>query len=280
MQKLQREFAFEMEDFDFLRKIVNARTGIVVTDEKQEMFYSRLVRRLRLLNLDSFTAYCEHIREDITGNELLELTNAITTNLTAFFREPHHFEFLSDTLIPGLLRQQTRGEQLLRVWSAGCSTGEEAYSLAMTMDKALSYTDGWDWKLLSTDIDSRVLRHAADGVYPAEKVAVLSDETLKRCFLRGKTSTEQVKVKPELAGKIKFGQLNLMDDWRFTNPLDIIFCRNVIIYFEQSSKMVLMNKFADALKPGGYLFLGHSESLYHLSDRFESLGNTIYRKLE
>lgn len=276
---MQKEYAFEAEDFDFLRKIVNARTGIVVADEKKEMFYSRLVRRLRLLGLDSFAAYCDHIREDITGNELLELTNAITTNLTAFFREPHHFEYLSDTLIPDLLQQSTQ-QRLLRVWSAGCSTGEEPYSLAMTLDRAFADVDAWDWKLLSTDIDSRVLQHASEGIYLADKVSGLPKETLKRCFLRGKSSAEQVKVKPALAEKIKFGQLNLMDDWGLKHPVDIIFCRNVIIYFERESKIRLINRFADTLVPGGYLFLGHSESLYHLSDRFESLGNTIYQKIE
>ncbi|MCW8890124.1 MAG: protein-glutamate O-methyltransferase CheR [Sedimenticola sp.] len=279
MQESQREFVFKQEEFDFLRKIVNARTGIVVADEKLEMFYSRLVRRLRLLKLDSFAAYCGYIREDITGNELLELTNAITTNLTAFFREPHHFNYLADTLIPSLVQHAT-DERLLRVWSAGCSTGEEAYSLAMTLDQTLSPNTHWDWKLLSTDIDSRVLHHAAEGVYPADKVAVLPEETLKHYFLRGKTLADQVKVKPALAKRVKFGQLNLMEAWGFKNPLDIIFCRNVIIYFERKSKIKLIDKFADALKPGGHLFLGHSESLYHLSDRFESLGNTIYRKIE
>lgn len=279
MQQSNREYQFEQEDFEFLRKIVNARTGIVVADEKKEMFYSRLVRRLRFLNLRSFSEYCHHIRDDMTGNEVLELTNAITTNLTAFFREPHHFEFLTDTMIPEM-KLAHPDDHVLRAWSAGCSTGEDAYSLAMILDQAFPASSKGSWKVLATDIDTRVIRHAADGVYSMDKVSTVPAEMLKRCFLRGKNHIDRVKVKPELAARLKFGQLNLMDDWSYKNPLDFIFCRNMIIYFERASKIKLINQFADALKPGGYLFLGHSESLYHLSDRFESLGKTIYRKIE
>lgn len=277
MTEKNREFPFTRQDFEFLRRIANQRTGIVVTDDKFDMFYSRLSRRVRKLGLGDFAQYCELIRNDSNGEEALELINAITTNLTAFFRENHHFEYLANTLIPELLTQRGQS-RTIKAWSAGCSTGEEPYSLAMTLLECLPA--GWQAQILATDIDSNVLERAASGIYAYERVKDLAPSRLKRWFKRGKGHQDgKVRVKTEVRELVHFAQLNLMENWQVDGPMDFMFCRNVIIYFDKNSKIRLMDRYADALAPGGLLFIGHSESLYKISDRFQLIGNTIYRKL-
>jgi chemotaxis protein methyltransferase CheR len=273
-----REFAYTQSDFNFLRKLAHERTGIVVGDDKFDMFYARLSRRVRKLGLKDFRAYCEVVRQDRDGAEMLELTNAITTNLTAFFRENHHFDYLAGQVVQEHLQQHVRS-QPLRLWSAGCSTGEEPYSLSMSILEALPSHRRGDLRILATDIDSNVLATAAQGVYRNERVEGISQARLKRWFLRGKgKNAGSVKLKPEVRSPIEFGQLNLMEDWRLEPGFDVIFCRNVIIYFGKEDKARLAERYANALRDGGYLFIGHSESLYKVSDRFELIGNTIYRK--
>lgn len=273
----QREFAFSRGDFEFLSSIINQRAGIVVTDDKFNMFYSRLSRRLRLLNLKSFAQYCEIIRQDESGEETVELINAITTNLTAFFRENHHFEYFRDVVLPQHREQNPDGP--FRIWSAGCSTGEEPYSLAMVIAETYPTQLSSQVSLMATDLDSNVLATGSRGVYALSRVSGIEDKRLKQWFLRGKGRQHgQVRVKPELSRMISFSQLNLMENWQVEKQ-DVIFCRNVIIYFDKATKKRLVNKFADALKPGGYLFVGHSESLYKITDRFELIGNTVYRKV-
>jgi chemotaxis protein methyltransferase CheR len=273
-----REFAYTQSDFNFLRKLANARTGIVVGDDKFDMFYARLSRRVRKLGLKDFRAYCEAVRQDRDGHEVLELVNAITTNLTAFFRENHHFEYLAGSVVKEHLQQHVRAKPL-RIWSAGCSTGEEPYSLSMSVLEALPGHRAGDLEILATDIDSNVLDTAAKGVYRSERVDGISPPRLKRWFLRGKgNNAGSVKVKSEARRPIEFGQLNLMEDWRIEPGLDVIFCRNVIIYFGKEDKRRLADQYANVLRDGGYLFIGHSESLFKISDRFELIGNTIYRK--
>ncbi len=274
-----REFPFTRKDFAFLSKVIHDRTGIVVTDDKFNMFYSRLSRRLRALRLDSFKDYCELVKHDRDGTETIELTNAITTNLTAFFRENHHFEYLANTVIPEMMGKNTNHK--FSIWSAGCSTGEEPYSLAMTIkESSLGISNQWKVDFTATDLDSNVVATAQRGVYSLSRVEGISKGRLKKFFLRGKGGQEGlVKVKPELTRMIEFGQLNLMDNWS-VEPKDVIFCRNVIIYFNKETKTKLVNKYAESLRPGGYLVIGHSESLYKISDRFELIGNTIYRKVK
>ncbi|QFY89086.1 protein-glutamate O-methyltransferase CheR [Magnetovirga frankeli] len=279
VEEKQREFRFTRKNFNFLRKISNQRTGIVVSDDKFDMFYSRLSRRVRALGLSDFSAYCAYVRDDPSGKEVLELVNAITTNLTAFFRERHHFDYLSRTVIPQI-RQGNAAQRRLRIWSAGCSTGEEPYSLAITLREAASQLSGWDYRINATDIDSNVLATAARGVYPLERTKGIEHARLKRWFFRGHGANQGlVRVKPSLRELIDFGQLNLMEDWQMEGPLDVIFCRNVIIYFDKETKARLVDRYAQNLKLGGYLFIGHSESLYKVSERFESIGNTIYRRV-
>ncbi len=272
-----REFPFTQRDFRFLSETIHQRTGIVVSDDKFNMFYSRLSRRVRALQLSSFKAYCDVIKNDQDGVETNELINAITTNLTAFFRENHHFEYLSQAVIPDLASKNT--DRSRKVWSAGCSTGEEPYSLAITLKEA-GLSTAWTIDLQATDLDSNVLATASRGIYAMSRVEGMSKSRLKRWFLKGKGSQKgMVRVKPELTRMINFGQLNLMDNWR-VEAKDIIFCRNVIIYFNKETKTRLVNMYADSLKLGGYLFIGHSESLYKITDRFELIGNTVYRKIK
>lgn len=278
MQEKAREFPFTRKDFDFLRRIANERTGIVVKDEKFDMFYSRLCRRVRRLGLNNFSEYCDFLQDGNAEEEVLELVNAITTNLTAFFRENHHFEYLRQSLIPELLKKN-QDSRKIRIWSAGCSTGEEPYSLSMTLKESLSSAAGWNARILATDIDSNVLAKASKGVYPLDRVKGIPKPQLRRWFMRGKGDQSGfARLKPEVRSQIDFAQLNLMDNWSVDGPVDVIFCRNVIIYFDRDSKVKLIDRYADNLVEGGHLFIGHSESLFKISDRFELIGNTIYRK--
>ncbi len=274
----QREFEFTDEHFHCIIELVRQHAGIKLSEAKRDMAYSRLVRRLRELQLDSFDVYCRMLRED-PGDELIQFTNAITTNLTAFFRENHHFDHLAQTLLPALLREKA-GRRQIRIWSAGCSTGEEPYSIAMVAREVVPQRAGWEVKISATDLDSNVLATAGSGVYPMERVETLPQARLRRWFLRGKGGNHgRVKVRPELRELIEFGQLNLLREWPFREPFDIIFCRNVVIYFDKPTQRRLFDRYADILAPGGHLFIGHSESLFKVSERFELLGNTIYRKI-
>ncbi len=275
---IEREFEFTQEEFNFLRKIVNDRTGIVVVDEKIDMFYSRLARRVRKLGLPSFKQYCDVIRDEKDGLEAAQLINAITTNLTSFYREGYHFEFLSKSLVPELIRTDPK-QKRLRIWSAGCSTGEEPYSIAVTLNQLGLPAKGWDIEILATDIDSNVLEHAARGVYGLDQIQSIPDQYVRSGFLKGKGGRfGKVRVKQDVRNLVKFAQLNLNSEWSLPEPMDVVFCRNVIIYFDTESKKKLVDRIAENLKTEGYLFIGHSESLFRVSNRLELVGKTIYRK--
>ncbi len=275
---VEREFRFTADDFEFLRDIVNRSTGIVVTDEKEDMFYSRLARRIRRLGLNDFKQYCDLIKNDEDGIETAMLANAITTNLTSFFREEHHFHFLSQTILPELVKTTATGRRL-RIWSAGCSTGEEPHSIAVTICESELLTSGWDVRILATDVNSEVLAQAAEGIYSQGRVEGIHQQRLQQWFLKGKGGRQgMVRVKPEVRRLIDFAELNLISAWSLPEPVDFVFCRNVIIYFNRQTKKILVDRIADNLKIGGYLFLGHSESLFMVSERFELITNTVYRK--
>lgn len=273
----QREFAYTRADFDRLRQLSRDYSGIQVSDDKFDMFYSRLVKRLRTLGLSSFRSYADYLSAH-PDREFTEFINSVTTNLTAFFRENHHFEFLAKQALPQICRQSV-GRKTLRAWSAGCSTGEEPYSLAMTLQEHLP-TD-WRCQILATDLDTQVLRTAADGVYPLEAVASVDERRLRQWFQKGVGRQDRrVRVKAALREAIEFRQLNLMRDWPELSGFDLIFCRNVLIYFDRTTKETLAKRYWQALRPGGYLFIGHSESLHQLDTGFEALGQTVYRKSE
>lgn len=269
-----KEFEFTTDDFDYLRGIVTKTTGIVAPDDKYTMYYSRLARRLRTLGLTDFRAYRSYL-ENNTEKESIELVNAVTTNLTSFFREKHHFDYIRETLIPEKVRSNDRR---LRIWSAGCSTGEEPYTIAITLMQAIPDPESWDIKILATDIDSNVLQTGSGGVYDSSRVESMDVSLLRMYFKKGSgANAGKVRVNPELRQYIQFKQLNLLHEWPIAEKMDFIFCRNVVIYFDKETKTRLVERFADKLANSGTLFMGHSESLYKSTERFRLLGKTIYQ---
>jgi len=273
----EREFDFKDQDFGRVKTIVYDFAGIDLNDSKKNLVYNRLSKRIRFLNMQSFSEYLDFV--DSQGEaEFVHLINAITTNLTFFFRENHHFDYLAKTVIPGLVESNSSSKKI-RIWSAGCSTGEEPYSIAIVLKESMP--PGWDAKVIATDLDSNVVNTGQMGVYKTDRLKGVSEERKKRWFLKGSGSQAGfVKVKPELQDIIEFGQLNLMNDWPIKDSIDVIFCRNVVIYFDKPTQTKLFSRYADRLPDNGHLFIGHSESLYKVSDRFELLGQTIYKKVK
>jgi chemotaxis protein methyltransferase CheR len=274
------EYEFELTDAEFkrLRDLVHARTGIALSESKRELLYGRLARRLRKLNLTSFAEYC-HLVESDDSAELQELTNAITTNLTSFFREDYHFKQLSLEALPQI--EATRsGKRRIRLWSAGCSTGEEPYSLAIVMRERLAQLASWDIKLLATDIDSKVLATATEGVYAADRFKGVAPERVQGWFREVPGRPGFLSASDELKNLITFKQLNLLDPWPMKGPFDVIFCRNVVIYFDKETQRGLFDRMADLQEPGGWLFIGHSENLHNVTRRYKLVGRTVYRRVE
>ena len=271
-----REFPFSDAEFAFIRELVEQHAAIKLPDTKRQMVYGRLVRRLRELRLGSFAEYVALLRDDAGGPEFVNLINAVTTNLTSFFREKHHFDVLREKVIPEFVTRNS-AKRSLRIWSAGCSTGEEPYSIAMTVLDCLPA--GWDLKILATDIDTKVLATASAGVYGEDRIRSLPDTLKRRGFLRGRgESSDKVRVRPEFQQPISFKQLNLMEAWPMRGQFDFIFCRNVVIYFDKPTQQRLFDRFADQLVYGGYVFLGHSETMHNLTTRVRLLGQTVYQK--
>jgi chemotaxis protein methyltransferase CheR len=272
-----REFHFSDRDFEFIRQLVGERTGIVLGENKRELVYGRLARRLRQLGVATFAEYCDFVQAR-PDTEVHEIINAITTNLTSFFREAHHFQYLAGEVLPRLL-ERNAAKRRLRIWSAGCSTGEEPYSIAVTLAESLPHIGGWDVRILATDVDSNVLATAERGIYALERVSGLEAERRRRWFRRGTgAQAGQAKISDEVKRLIAFRHLNLMEAWPMRGPFDAIFCRNVVIYFDKPTQARLFNRFAGILDPEGYLFVGHSETLLGVSDAFELVGRTVYRR--
>jgi chemotaxis protein methyltransferase CheR len=265
------------QEFNFIRTVVEKNTGIILNATKRQLVQGRLVRRIRELSLRSFGEYCELVRNG-GPEELVALINLITTNVTAFFRESHHFDSLATLMLPeAVVRNETT--RRLRIWSAGCSSGEEPYSIAMTTADFMAKYRGWDFKILATDIDSNILATAASGVYPLDRLQGVSDQQRQRFFTMGVGAQAGLAcIKPELQNMVTFRSLNLMDEWPMQGPFDVIFCRNVMIYFDQPTRDRLLEKYARLLVTGGYLCLGHSESIQLQHPSFKLIGKTIYRK--
>ena len=270
---MAKEYSFTDQEFKFITNMAYEACGIVLGSHKREMVYSRLARRICVLKLFSFAQYIEYLKQD-RNNEFSHFINAITTNLTSFFREPYHFDYLSDNLIQQII-EHNQSTKKVRIWSAGCSTGEEPYSIAMTV--ADQFPSSWNVKILATDLDSNVLAKASIGEYSANSIIGLDEPLKKRFFLQNKR-TGMFKVRPELKKNIYFKRLNLLEPWPMTGKFDVIFCRNVVIYFDHCTKVSLFHRFEQTLTPDGHLFLGHSETMHKVKCDFTPLGKTMYRK--
>jgi chemotaxis protein methyltransferase CheR len=269
------EYSLKEEEYQRFCTLIYDESGISLGNQKHSLLASRLSKRLRDLGLATFTEYYEMLIEDKTGEEFTRMLDLISTNKTDFFREPKHFDFLRERIVPELA-----GAKRIRIWSSACSSGEEPYTIAMTLYDGIQSPAQWDIKILASDLSTRVLAKAAAGTYDEERVRAVPPDTVKRHFLRGRgESADLIKVKPHLMEMIHFQRMNLMDDrFPIKTPLDLIFCRNVMIYFDHPTQETLVNKFHHYLKPGGYLFIGHSESLQWVKHPFEAVAPTIYRK--
>jgi chemotaxis protein methyltransferase CheR len=280
-QPLVGTFPITDQEFDAFRELILRETGIFLSDAKRQLVSSRLAKRLRRFGFKTFSQYYDYLMtQDPEGKERLQMINCITTNKTDFFREAHHFTFLREQVCPQWQERARRsGVRRVRVWSAGCSSGEEPYSIAITLKEALGCLTGWDVKVLASDIDTEMLRVGERGIYPAEKLKGVPQEVQHRYFLRGTGEwTGHLQVRPEIRSLVAFRRINLIaEPWPIYTRFDVIFCRNVIIYFNRDTQRRLFERLASYLAQDGYLLVGHSESLYWLGNLFVPLRSTIYR---
>jgi chemotaxis protein methyltransferase CheR len=270
-----REFSFETRDFARVRRLIHERVGISLSEAKQDMVYGRLSRRLRALHTDSFRCYLDSLEAAPDSPEWQNFVNALTTNLTAFFREPHHFDTLKSHLA-GLPRGRP-----VTLWCAAASTGEEPYSIAMACAEHYGSLRP-PVRILATDVDTEALQKAARGVYAADRIGDLDATRRKAFFLRGTgPNTGQVRVRPALSKLITYRQLNLVDQaWPVRGSVDVIFCRNVMIYFDKPTQAAILRQFHPRLVSGGLLIAGHSESYLNLPELFTPRGQTVYARVD
>ncbi len=268
-----REFQFTTADFERVRKLIYDRAGIALAPVKQDMVYSRLARRLRAHGYTTFAQYLAHLERG-DEKEWETFTNSLTTNLTSFFREPHHFVILAQQMAKSK-------ERPFRIWCSAASTGEEPYSLAITACEAYKSLTP-PVTILASDIDTNVLATAAKGVYAADRVEKMELERLRQFFLKGSGAQQgQVRVRPELQKLVTFTRVNLLDArWPLQGPFDALFCRNVMIYFDKPTQYEILKKFRPQLREDGLLYAGHSESFLHAADQFRSLGRTVYERAD
>ena len=267
----EREFEFSDNDFSRVRTLIYEHAGLSLSPNKHDMVYSRLARRLRERKLTTFAQYLQ-LLESGNGDEWQAFTNALTTNLTSFYREAHHFPILAEHIA----RRARTSREPVSVWCCASSTGEEPYTIAMTVTEALGNNPAA--RILATDLDTNVLAKADAGVYDLDRIESITAERQRRFFLRGSGARAGfVKVRPELRKLITFRQLNLLDpQWPIRGPFDAIMCRNVMIYFDKETQRKILEKFAPLLRSDGLLFAGHSESFFHTADLFKLRGNTVY----
>lgn len=279
----QKTVVLSDQDFTILSEYIHTRYGIKVPYAKKVLLETRLRKRLMVLRMSSYSEYREFVMGPQGTDEIIQMIDAVSTNKTEFFREPHHFDYLVKNALPELAVHYGSGiKHHLMMWSAGCSSGEEPYSLAMTLAEFSEHYPGftYDYVVLATDISTKVLDIAVKAVYPEDRISHMPLDIKKKYLLRSKDPEKKVvKIVPEIRNHVRFRRLNLMDsDFGFREPMDIIFCRNVIIYFDSATQEELMNKFYRSLRKGGYLFLGHSETIHHLDVAFETVAPTVYRK--
>jgi len=269
------------KDFRRLGELIHNVSGIKVSDPKKTMIESRLQRRLKKLGMQSIQEYLDYLfSPDGMQDELINMIDEVTTNKTDFFREPGHFDFLTKNALPEMIEAHSEEiHKRLTIWSAGCSSGEEPYTLAMVLSEFASQRR-FSFLILATDISKSMLEKAARAIYDAERIAPVPVDLQKKYLLRGKDRTQQrFRVVPELRQLVKFRILNFMDsDFGFREPIDIIFCRNVIIYFDKKTQEELLRKFCNSLTSRGYIFMGHSETLFGMDLPLVQVAPTIYRK--
>jgi chemotaxis protein methyltransferase CheR len=264
-------------EFNLIKDIVYKESGIHLTDMKKALVQARVMKRLRELKIGNYGAYCDYLNDNY-DKEIVNLINCITTNKTDFFREPRHFEYMKQTALPEFERA---GKKQVRIWSAGCSTGAEAYTIAITLCEYFHDKNRPDIKILATDIDTQVLRKGEAAIYSAADVENIDINILKKYFKRGSGENDGLfKIKDAVRSLITFRRLNLLDDtYPMKGTFNIIFCRNVIIYFDNESRRKLFDKFYRYLSDDGFLIMGHSETLAGLTSKFSFIGNTIYKKV-
>jgi len=273
----------ELSDLDFRRfsVLVYEKCGINLHKGKKELVRARLGKRLREAGFKDFRTYYRFVTQEDRGDELVKMLDAISTNLTSFFREEKHFDFLKRVVFPTYsVGENTAGLQKLQFWSAGCSSGEEPYSLAMLLLEYLGENPRLDMKVLATDISTKVLAQAERGVYPAARLEKIPATVVRKYFHRGYGRQEgYLRVKPSLREMVQFKRLNLMEPLPFKEAFDVILCRNVMIYFDKTTQEDLVSKLYDGLLDGGYLFIGHSETLTRISHRFRYIRPSVYQKV-
>jgi chemotaxis protein methyltransferase CheR len=268
------------DEFDKLSRFIYKESGIKMPPVKKIMLQSRLHKRLRELKMSTFKEYIDYVfSKDGLNNEIIHMLDVVSTNKTDFFREPVHFDFLSDYILPEnmALRQ---GFCNLKIWSAGCSTGEEPYTIAIVLSDFAEKNPRFDFTIVGTDISTQVLQKAIDGVYKEDRVSIIPMQTKRKYFLRSKDRTNPtVKVVPMLRAKVKFGRLNFMDSYYdIPDSFDVVFCRNVLIYFDRETQEKVINKLCTKLRSGGYFFLGHSESIMNMDVPLKQIKPTIFQR--
>jgi chemotaxis protein methyltransferase CheR len=274
LRAARQSFDLSDEDFQAIAALVRKEAGIVLNASKRDLVFGRLNRRLRVLGVVDFATYRTLLEGPNGADERREMLNALTTNLTSFFRELHHFTYLANHVLPDLLGAVPR--RRVRLWSAACSSGEEPYSIAMVVHKALQGRDNADVRILATDIDTNMVQTAAQGIYPAARAASIPSDYAR---MRVPEAGDTVSMPDAIRQYITFNQLNLLEPWPMQGSFDVIFCRNVVIYFDKDTQRKLFDRMADVMTAGGILFIGHSETLFRVSDRFANLGHTTYRKI-
>lgn len=279
-QLAEAEQSVSEAEFQRISELVYRHCRINLHDGKKELVRARLAKQMRHSGFTRASDYIDHVLADATGREFISLIDSLSTNLTSFFRENDHFEFLRKTFLPQLIaKKKKQGLSRILVWSAGCSSGEEPYSLAMLLQTELPSESGWDVRILATDLSTRVLDAARAGVYAASRVAGIEPALRQRFMHLADHSAKRAYVMDDsLRRMIRFRYLNLMDSWPFGGPFDFIFCRNVMIYFDKPTQQQLVNRYYDVLSTGGLLFTGHSESLSGISHRFGYVQPTIYAR--
>jgi chemotaxis protein methyltransferase CheR len=266
------------DEFRQLGVLVRQYAGINLHEGKQELVKARLNKRLRELGLETYRDYLDYLKRDLTGDEFEIMLNSLSTNVTNFFREDDHFLLLGQQVFPQWRARKSGREQRLRIWSAGCSSGEEPYTLAMVLLESWPDLPRWDAKILATDLSTHVLHKAQEGVYEAARLREVPAALRQRYFQTEEGDAKLFRVRPEVGRLVHFAHLNLLEAWPMHGPFDAIFCRNVMIYFEQKLRENLVNRFWDLLEPGGILFIGHSESLTGIAHKFKYLAPTVYQK--